>query len=222
MKRRTILLGAGSALVLGGGLWAVTRNGDTQGLLPGAASAQDATVTADPGLVTDMMLGNKDATVEVIEYGSFTCPHCAEFHATVMPQLTANYIDTGKIKFVYRELVRNRQDIWASMLARCNGLRYFGVSDLLFEKQSDWAAGGDPATIAQNLRQLGKVAGYDDATIEKCMTNATMAQSILKVSEDNAARDGITGTPTFFINGQKYSNMSYEDFAKILDEKLAG
>lgn len=220
MNRRTMLLGAGSALVLGGGLWALTRKGDTTGLLPGPASAQD--VTADPSLVPDMTLGNPDAKVTVIEYGSFTCPHCAEFHADVMPKLQENYIDTGKIKFVYRELVRNKQDIWASMLARCNGLRYFGVSDLIFTKQSEWAASGDPATIAQNLAQLGKVAGYDDATIQTCMSDAKMAQSIYQVSQDNAARDGVNSTPTFFINGQKYSNMSYEDFAKLLDEKLAG
>ncbi|MBI1417025.1 MAG: thioredoxin domain-containing protein [Limimaricola sp.] len=226
MNRRAFLTASVSVAALGGA-WYLTRQGQAEGLLPGPAMADGSAAAtapvADPSLVPDMTLGNPDAKVTVIEYGSFTCPHCAEFHADQWPKIDANYVQTGKIKFIYRELVRNRPDIWASMLARCDGgLRYFGISDLLFKRQQDWAAGGDMASIASGLRQMGKVAGFDDATLEKCLGDATMAQSILSVSQTNADRDGIQGTPTFLINGVKYTNMSYEDFAKILDAQLAG
>jgi protein-disulfide isomerase len=222
MNRRTLLLGSGSAIALGA-VWLALRPSGTEGLLPGAALAQETPAEIDTSTIPDMVLGNPDATVEVIEYGSFTCPHCKEFHADQFQQIKANYIDTGKIRFVYRELVRNRPDLWASMLARCNGeLRFFGISDLLFERQADWTAGGDPAQIAQNLRQIGKVAGMDDATVEACMTDIASAQTILAWSEENSTRDGVDSTPTFIINGEKHLNMSYADFAKLLDEKLAG
>jgi protein-disulfide isomerase len=218
MQRRTVVSGlALVATAAGAGLW-LTRAPEAQ--LPFAAEAQ-ATGEVDKSPVLEMTLGNPDAKVEVVEYASFTCPHCKHFHDTVFGQLKANYIDTGKIHFIYREVYFDRFGLWAAMVARCgDGQRYFGISDLIYEKQEEWLAGGDPGAITANLRKIGKTAGLSDAQLDQCLNDAGMAQSLVAVYQENAQRDGVQATPTFFINGQKYSNMSYADFSKILDEKL--
>ncbi len=190
---------------------------------PLGAIAQEAATdeTAAPEII-EMVLGNPDAKVEVIEYASFTCPHCARFHANQFVELKANYIDTGLIKFVYREIYFDRFGLWASMIARCGGdSRFFGIAEVLYDQQQTWTAGGDPAQIAANLRQIGKVAGLDDETLDACMSDGGTAQALVDWFTENSTRDGIESTPSFLINGEKYSNMSYADFAEILDAKLA-
>ena len=185
------------------------------------AAADDATEVA-PGII-EMVEGNPDAAVEVIEYASYTCPHCAAFNANQYQQIKENYIDTGMIRFVYREIYFDRFGLWASMMARCGGpVRFFGITDMLYSTQRDWLAGGqDPALVAANLRRMALTAGMEESQIDACMADAEMAQNLVAWFEENAARDGIESTPSFLINGELYSNMSYEDFAAILDEKLA-
>ncbi|WP_194097764.1 DsbA family protein [Marivivens aquimaris] len=180
------------------------------------AFAQDETES----LIPDMVLGDPDAPVEVIEYASFTCPHCANFEANQFKEIKANYIDTGKVRFVFREVYFDRYGLWASMIARCGGqMRFFGITEMVFAKQREWTQ-GEPAQIAANLRSIGKAAGLDDASLDACMQDAEMAQNLISWYETNAERDNIEGTPSFMIQGQKYSNMAYDDFAKILDEEL--
>jgi protein-disulfide isomerase len=187
--------------------------------LAGVARAQDATATAD---IPDMVLGQPDAPVTIIEYASFTCPHCAEFSATVFPEIRKNYIDTGKVRFVIREVYFDRFGLWASMVARCGGqMRFFGVSDMLFAKQKEWTEGGDPAAIAGNLRRLGLSAGITADQLDACLQDGDNAQALVAWYEKNAKDDNIEATPSFIIDGEKYSNMSYQDFAKVLDEKLS-
>jgi len=209
MNRRILLLA--SAMTLGVGL---------SGL---PAFAQEAAPAEEAGAIFEMVLGNPDSKVEVIEYASFTCPHCAAFAQNQFVSIKANYIDTGLIKFVYRDVYFDRFGLWAAMIARCgnNTDRFFGLTEMLYEQQRDWLAGGDPATIAENLKTMGKVAGLDDAAIEACTTDATYAQGLVDWYTENAERDGITSTPSFLINGVKYTNMAYEDFAAILDAELA-
>lgn len=220
MERRTLLtVGAGALVALGAG-WTLTRPNADTGLLPGAANAQ----SADGALpeVMEMVRGNPDASVEVIEYASYTCPHCATFHASPYQSLKANYIDTGKIRFVYREVYFDRPGLWASMIARCPNDTdfFFGMTEMLYEKQREWLASGDPATIVQDLRKLGKTAGLDDADLDACLSDGPKAESLFNWYQTNADRDNITGTPSFMIDGQKYSNMAYDEFARILDEKI--
>ena len=218
MQRRTVVSGlALMAAAAGAGLW-LTRAPETS--LPLAAEAQ-ATGEVDTSRVVEMTLGNPDAKVEVVEYASFTCPHCRNFHQNVFGQIKANYIDTGKIRFVYREVYFDRFGLWAGMVARCgDGQRYFGIAELIYQKQEEWLAGGEPGAIADALRKIGKTAGLTDAQLDTCLSDADMAQAMVAVFQENSERDGVDSTPTFFINGQKYSNMSYEDFSKALDERL--
>jgi protein-disulfide isomerase len=171
----------------------------------------------------DMVQGAADAPVEIIEYASFTCPHCATFHANVYPQLKADYIDTGKVRFIYREVYFDRFGLWASMIARCGGeMRFFGMSSLIYENQRDWTASGDPAVIVEELRKLAKTAGMTDAMLDDCMNDADNAQNLVSWYQANAERDDVKSTPSFLIDGEKYSNMSFEEFKTILDKKIDG
>lgn len=194
-------------------------------MLPGASVyAQEATAPAAATaiVVPDMIIGNKDAKVTMMEYASFTCPHCAQFHKDVFKPLKADYIDTGKIKFVYREVYFDRYGLWAAMVARCGGeMRYFGISDILLSTQDQWAATDDPAVVVENLKKIGRTAGMDDATIGACLDNTDMAQAMVTNYQTNAAADQVEGTPTLIINGVKHANMSYDELKVILDAELA-
>jgi len=172
--------------------------------------------------VTDMTLGDADAPVTFVEYASFTCPHCATFHEEVLPQLKRDYIDTGKVRYIYREVYFDRYGLWAGMVARCGGeMRYFGLADMIYERQRDWTQGDSPAAVAENLRRIGRTAGLNDDQLDACLTDADKAQAMVATYEENAARDGVTGTPSFVIDGQMYSNMPYGDLRAILDDKIA-
>lgn len=193
-----------------------------------AAQAQEtatppATATEAPAItVADYGIGAPDAPVKIVEYLSFTCPHCAHFHADVYPKLKADYIDTGKVRLEYHEVYFDRYGLWAAMMARCGGeMRYFGITDILYDTQSDWAASDDPAAVVASLKKIGRTAGMDDATLDACMNDADMAKALVAHYETNFKADGIEGTPTFIINGTKHSNMSYEDMKALIDAELA-
>ena len=227
MNRRNLLLGSVAVLGLGG--WYMISNRSTTTVafpdapLPGAANAQTTTGDVDISSIPDMISGNPDATVEVIEYASFTCPHCATFHTGAYKKLKTEYIDTGKIKFIYREVYFDRFGLWASLIARCGGEeKFFGIADLIYADQEGWSRAGDPAAIVEELRKIGRLAGLDNETLEACLQDGDRAQSLVAWYQENAKADGIDSTPSFVINGKKHSNMSFEDMKVIIDEALAG
>jgi protein-disulfide isomerase len=195
-----------------------------------AAAAPEPTVeTASvpkPGIdvstVQEMAIGAPDAPVTVIEYASFTCPHCARFHDTVFEELKKAYVDTGKVRFVYREVYFDRYGLWASMVARCGGeMRFFGLADLIYAQQAEWAK-GEPAEIAANLRRIGKTAGLTEEQLDACFADQAKAETLVAWFRQNAETDGIESTPSFLVNGVRHSNMSFEDFAKVIDAAIAG
>jgi protein-disulfide isomerase len=187
--------------------------------LPMAAEAQES-AEIDTSSIADMALGPEDAAVTVIEYASFTCPHCATFHAQVLPQLKENYVDTGQVRFVHREVYFDRYGLWAGMVARCGGEeRYFGIADLIYERQRDWTR-GEPTEVVDKLRRIGKTAGLTDEQLDACLSDGQKAQTLVAWYQQNAEADRIEATPSFVIDGEKFSNMSYADFAEILDDKL--
>ena len=227
MNRRNILLCGVAAVGLGG--WYMTSNRSATKVafpdapLPGAANAQTTSGDVDTSSIPDMISGNPDAMVEVIEYASFTCPHCATFHTGAYKKLKAEYIDTGKIKFIYREVYFDRFGIWASLIARCGGEeKFFGIVDLIYADQAGWSRAGDPSAIVGELRKIGRLAGLDDATLEACLQDGDRAQALVAWYKENAEADGIESTPSFLINGKKYSNMSYETMKETIDAALAG
>jgi protein-disulfide isomerase len=233
MKRQEMTqklsLAAALILALGAALWlGQPRTPAMTDLGPLAASAQEATTPEAPTTaplpeVPDMVLGAADAPVTLVEYASYTCPHCAQFHDTVFKDLKKDYIDTGKVKFVFREVYFDRYGLWAAMVARCGGeTRYFGISSMLFDRQKEWATPEDPAAVVENLKKIGRTVGMDDAAIQACLEDAGMAKAMVARFQENMETDKVEGTPTLIINGVSHSNMSYEDLKVILDEKLAG
>jgi protein-disulfide isomerase len=167
-------------------------------------------------------MGPEDAKVTLTEYASFTCPHCATFHQTTFQQLKRDYIDTGKVHFIYRDVYFDRVGLWASMLARCAGpVRFFGISDMLYSQQKEWLNSDDPVAISGNLRRIGKVAGLEEDQINACLEDADKAETLLAWFNQNQEADNITSTPTLMINGQQYGNMAYSELQAIIDEKLA-
>jgi len=179
---------------------------------------------AEPVLpvVPDMMIGNLESKVVLTEYASYTCPHCANFHEAVFKDLKRDYIDTGKIKFVYREVFFDRYGLWAAMIARCGGdLRYFGIQDILYSTQKDWAGSDDPAKVVENLRRIGRTAGLEDAAMDACLNDGPMAQAMVSKYQADSEADGVNSTPSFILNGEKHSNMNYAELKALLDAELA-
>lgn len=219
MSRMMIISAA--VAVIGLGAYFVTTPSSTS-VTPadpfGAANAQEA-ADIDTSSIVDMTLGNPDAPVTVIEYASYTCPHCARFHQDAYKQLKADYIDTGKINFVYREVYFDRYGLWASMIARCAGSTeaFFGMTDLIYENQSEWSRAGEPSAIVGELRKIGLLAGLDGDTLEACLQDADKARTLVAWYQQNASEDGIESTPSFMINGQRYTNMSYPEMAELID-----
>ncbi|MDZ7907851.1 MAG: DsbA family protein [Gemmobacter sp.] len=202
-RRRLMALGLTTALVSALGL---------------PAFAQEEALPAVPELV----LGSADAKVTITEYASYTCPHCATFHTAVFKPLKAEYIDTGKVRFIYREVYFDRYGLWGAMLARCGGdMRYFGISGILFEKQQEWAASDDPGVVIENLKAIGRSAGLSNEQLDACYADQKMAEAMVADFQKNMEADDVQGTPTLFINGTKHSNMSYADLKALIDAELA-
>lgn len=222
MSKTPLLAGALAVAVAGGAFWMTRATAPLPPALTTAAEAQEATVSSEAAAVPDMVMGQLDAPVEVIEYASFTCPHCAQFHETVFDRIKENYIDTGKVRFVYREVYFDKFGLWAGMVARCAGPeKYFPVTDMIYDTQEQWIGNGEAATIAENLRKIGLKAGMTKEALDACLNDNEKAQAMVATYQANATRDGIDSTPSFVIDGQKYSNMTYEEFADVIDEKLA-
>jgi protein-disulfide isomerase len=185
------------------------------------ADNADENADLDTASIPDMMIGNQDAKVTVIEYASYTCPHCASFHAGTYKVLKRDYIDTGKINFVFREVYFDRYGLWASMIARCAGPdKFFGMTDLMFKNQSLWTRAGEPAAIIDELRKIGRLAGMDGDTLEACLNDDEKAKTLVAWYQEKAGADNIDSTPSFVINGKKYSNMSFVEMSGILDAAI--
>ena len=181
------------------------------------AIAQDAAPE-----ITDFSLGSPDAPVKMVEYASFTCPHCADFHAAVFKDLKRDYIDTGKVQFTLREVYFDRYGLWAAIVARCGGeMRYFGIQDILFSTQKDWAGSDDPQVVVGKLKTIALSVGMEAATVDACLNDGPKAEAMIKRFETNMAADDVQGTPTIFVNGTRYSNMPYADLKAIIDAELA-
>ncbi len=207
-RRTAIATGAASGLMLSGlPVWA-------QDAATGQAEATGPDTRA-------YVMGDADAPVHVIEYASLTCSHCARFHSDVLPQLREDYIETGKVKLEFREVYFDRLGLWGGMLARCGGgMRYFGIIGLLLERQADWTrvSSGEEAIAA--MRRIGLEAGLTDAQMDECLQDSALAEALVAKYQEHTEEYPITGTPSFVIDGELNSNMSYSDLSAKLDAAL--
>lgn len=226
MNRRTLLLSGGAALVAMGAYGGLTlMNGNESGLgstLIDPANAQTTPAAEiDTSRVVEMELGNPESAVTIIEYSSFTCPHCARFNQAVYPELKAAYIDTNLVRYIKREVYFDAPGLWAGLVARCGGpMRYFGIAEILYAEQATWAHNEDAGVVADNLRRIGRRAGMSDDELNACLTDRDNAMAMMEVYRTGAQEFDIRGTPSFVINGTTYSNMSFAEFRAILDPLL--
>ena len=183
------------------------------------AETQDTSVS-DSSEIVEMTIGDVGAPVTMVEYASFTCPHCKNFHLNVFDKLKSEYIDTGKVRFVFREVYFDRFGLWAGMVARCSGEKsYFGMVDMIFQKQTEWTK-GEQADIVNNLKKIGRVAGLDNESLDSCLQDMDRAKAMVEIYRANSVADKIESTPSFIINGKLYSNMDYNALKEVLDGKL--
>ena len=163
----------------------------------------------------EVFLGNKHAKVIVIEYASMTCVHCANFHKTVYPKIKENFIDTNKIKFIYRDFPLDKQALFASVLAKCAPKeKYFDFVKLILNTQKKWISNDD--SFIEKLTNIGKLAGLKEDKINSCFTDEKLVDEIIKTRTLAEEKYNINSTPSFIINEKKYSAMSYENFEKII------
>lgn len=168
----------------------------------------------------DRVLGKADAPVVLIEYASATCPHCAEFHETLLPQIKAEYVDTGKVKFVFREFPLDNNALAVFMLVRCLPEdKFFATTDVIFKRQQLWAKAPNPG---DEITKIMTEMGMDKTTFEACLKNEGMAKAMVEYSKNSAMDFGIKGTPALFVNGVYVDgHKDMNDVKKALDTAIA-
>ena len=189
--------------------------------LIGDAMAQSASDVAKPQSLPDMALGPATSPVTITEYASMTCGHCANFNETVFPKIKSEYIDSGKIRYVFREFPLDIKAAAGSMLARCiakeDAGKYFAVVDMLFKQQNDWVA----KDTAETLTRIGKQAGLSQQAVEACLKDQALLDKIAADQKFASEVLKVNSTPTFFINGEMVKGAtSFEEFDKRIKALL--
>lgn len=174
------------------------------------------------GDLPDLVLGPDSAKVTVVEYASMTCGHCMAFHTKVFPEIKKKYIDTGKIRFVFREFPLDARAFAASMLARCAGSteKSLALVGVLFDHQQDWAFVKENPT--PKLFELAKQAGFTQESFDKCLTDQKLLDQLTAIHTRANEVFGVNATPTFFINGKRLQAAPVvEEFDKVIEPLLA-
>jgi protein-disulfide isomerase len=191
--------------------------------LIGEALAQGAGAAdvAKPVSLPDMALGPANASVTITEYASMTCPHCAKFNRDVFPRIKSEYIDTGKVRYVFREYPLDPKAAAGSMLARCiakdDAGKYFAVVDLLFRQQDNWVS----KNTTETFKRIGKQAGLSEQVLETCIDDPALLDKI--AADQKFANDvlQVDGTPTFFVNGTMLTGgAEFKDFEAAIKPHL--
>ena len=185
------------------------------------AMAQSPADVAKPVSLPDMALGPASAAVTITEYASMTCPHCAAFNKDVFPKIKSEYVDTSKVRYVFREFPLDIKAAAGSMLARCiakdDAGKYFAVVDMLFKQQNDWVL----KNTAETLTRIGKQAGLSQEAVEACLKDQALLDKIVADQKYASEVLKVDSTPTFFVNGDKIKGeTSFEEFDKKIKSLL--
>jgi protein-disulfide isomerase len=210
LSRRHFVAGLGTLALLGADSFAFLS----------AARAQDVSldVLHKPGPMGDKILGAENAPVTIVEYASVTCPHCATFHRETYPTLKSKYIDSGKVRLIFREFPTNPPQVAIAgfMLAHCSGDKYFPMLDAIFDQQNSWSQ--DPYN---GFLRIARQAGFTQESFETCLKDTKLADDVQDVAIRGAQEFKVESTPTFFINGKKYVGvLSIPDLEKIIEPLL--
>ncbi len=190
--------------------------------VPGLALAQEAVDTnllhAAPPL-GDKVLGDPAAPVTVVEYASMTCPHCASFHNNTLDAFKEKYVDTGKVRYIFREFPLDAAAFGIAMLARCAPAdQYFNVVDVYFDQQQNWGRSQQPYDA---ILDIARQFGFSKESFDACLSNQAMFEGLNAEKERAANQFRVEATPTFFINGKKMSGaLSLEELDKEIEPLL--
>lgn len=173
-------------------------------------------VESSSGMDGEKILGDPNARVTIIEFASLSCPHCAEFHKTRFAWLKTNFIDTGKVKFIFRDFPLNRPALLGSMVAHCaEPTKYFAYLGLLFERQEHWAF-SEP--VEAQLAKLAQVSGMGQDRLTACLQDEELAEKIIKSRMDSQNTYNIESTPSFLVGDELIVGVPSEDRLRELIE----
>jgi protein-disulfide isomerase len=216
ITRRTLLIGASSFATIAalGGLEALME------ARPAAAATDDVPLKEllVPPPLGDRSLGKDDAPVTIVEYASMTCPHCAHFAETTFPELKKRYIDTGKVRFIFREFPLDPLAAGAAMLARCADKdKFFPLIETLFQMQRTWAV----EKPIPPLMAIAKQAGFTEQSFNACLSDQKMLDAMQEEQKRATEKFKVNSTPTIFVNGQMLKGAAtIEELAKVIDPLL--
>jgi protein-disulfide isomerase len=207
-------------VAVGAGGW-FYHSGQSIGAGNAAPVAGDQSTKADavPTVAADdKFLGKADAPVTIVEYFSLGCPHCKHFHETILPKLKTDYIDTGKVRLVFRDFPLDGVAYGAALLTRCvNDLAYFPMVDTLFQQQDTWHVQGG----VEQIKTIAKAAGIDDATFAACLNDQARKDKVKAIQDEAVNTFKVNSTPTFFINDRLLTGVSdYETFRATVENAL--
>lgn len=194
---------------------------------PAAPAADDpANANPIPGVpLDDMAEGSVDAPVTVIEFASMTCSHCAHFQKETYPLLKRDFVDTGKIRFIFREFPLDSYAVDASILARCSGAaNYFKVIARLFAEQPQWMPAPGPISEVSRKATQGRLANYgedfgvDEKEYEACLANVPLKEHLNNRRTEAIQRYQVNGTPAIVVNGKLTSSPSYAEVARAIND----
>ena len=227
IARKSVLLLAGVAML------GLLQSAAAQDATPGATAAPAAPATTAtavpaaqgtvdvaklmaPGELPDVVIGNPDAPVTIVEYASMTCSHCADFAVNTLPTIKKDYIDTGKAKLILREFPFDPRAVAAFMLARCApDDRRTAMVEVLFHQQDQWARAQN---ASEALLGIAKLAGFTQESFVACLNDKALQQKVVDTQKRGESEFGVSATPTFFINGAKYSGaMSAADMGAVIN-----
>ncbi|MDQ3471648.1 MAG: DsbA family protein [Pseudomonadota bacterium] len=201
--------------------------------------SEAVTATNEGGFV----MGNPNAQVKLVEFGSMTCPACAAFDETGMPQLVDKYVKSGNVSFEFRNFVRDPYDITAALIARCNGATtFFPLTRAMFESQAEWTGKLQQVppeqmqalqtmppeqqfgTIAKwtGLQQFAGMRGVPSAKSSQCLTNQTEINRLVQMNSDATSQYNVPGTPSFLINGELAQASNWELLEPAIQRALGG
>ena len=187
----------------------------------GAAHAETVSGLYDTLPLKDLVMGDPKAPVTLLEYASMTCPHCKSFHEQVMPAITQNYINSGKVKYIVRPFPFNGDLVGeaAFMLAMCAaGANYYPMMDALFSSQDAWAFGNDPAS---ELKRISKRSGLSAAQYQACLSDRALYVKMIKARDLAVRKFNVRSTPTIFIDNARFTRpRSVKNLSAALDEAL--
>lgn len=188
-------------------------------LVLGVAAPANAKIASLDEAKSDLILGDANAPVEVVEYASLSCPACRGFHETVFPKLKEQYIDTGKIRFRFVDFPTNSAGMAAAMIARCAGpTKHQGMIDLFFDSQSQWGRAENPL---EAMTMIARMAGLGPNDVDECVKNTELYNFIRDTQQKASEELGVNATPTVFVAGEKLEDSDFETVKTAIDKALA-